>query len=263
MISMDIKQIKIEKNTAYLEAIVSSEEVLEEKNHVVDEMIKTVSVKGFRQGKAPKAIAEKQLDPDRLSSHILSHVMNHLLDHAIEQFKYRLLGRPVLEELKAEKDGSWKVNLQLPIYPDIKLGDYLKYLKSKDSNNKDRKVEDIYEIILKKEKVDISPLVINEEVNYSLERLAEQAKSLNLPLEDYLKAMNKNLEQVKKEYAESAEKSVALDLILLKIAEDQKIDTSTEELLELAKVSGMQGNQLGQLKSIMNRRKTIDFLMKL
>ncbi len=263
MISMDIKQTKIEKSTAYLEAVVSPEEVLEEKNHVVDEMIKSVSVKGFRQGKAPKAIAEKQLDPDKLSSHILSHVMNHLLEHAIEENKYRLLGRPVLEELKTEKDGSWKINLQLPLYPEIKLGDYLKYLKSKEADKKDRKAEDIYEIILKKEKVDVSPLVVTEEVNYSLERLTEQAKSLNLPLEDYLKAMNKNLEQVKKEYAEGAEKSVALDLILLKIAEDQKIDTSSEELLELAKVSGISGNQLGQLKSIMNRRKTIDFLMKL
>ncbi|PJB47803.1 hypothetical protein CO104_02700, partial [Candidatus Collierbacteria bacterium CG_4_9_14_3_um_filter_43_16] len=100
---MNTKQTKIEKGTAYLEAIVSSEEVDLEKNHVVAEMIKTITVKGFRQGKAPKGVAEKSLDPDKLSDRILNHIMSHLLEHAIEENHYRLLGRPVLEELKAEK----------------------------------------------------------------------------------------------------------------------------------------------------------------
>ncbi|PJB47777.1 hypothetical protein CO104_02705 [Candidatus Collierbacteria bacterium CG_4_9_14_3_um_filter_43_16] len=92
-------------------------------------------------------------------------------------------------------------------------------------------------------------------------RLTTQSKSLNLPLEDYLKALGKNLEEVKKEYAESAEKSVRLDLILLEIAKDQKIDTNDKELLELAKVSSVPEKQMDQLRSIMNRRKTIDYLM--
>ncbi|KKT40590.1 hypothetical protein A3K29_04205 [Candidatus Collierbacteria bacterium RIFOXYB2_FULL_46_14] len=256
---MNTKQTKIEKGTIYLEATVSREEVDIEKNHVVDEMIKTVTVKGFRQGKAPKSVAEKNLDPDKLSDHILNHIMSHLLEHAIEEHHYRLLGRPVLEELKAEKDGGWKIKLQLPLYPEIKLGDYSKYIKSKDK--KERTVEDIYKALLDHEKVDVSELVINEEVNYSLERLATQSKSLNLPLEDYLKALSKNLEQVKKEYAESAEKSVRLDLILLEIAKDQKIDTDDKELLELAKVSNVTERQKDKLRSIMNRRKTIDYLM--
>ncbi|HCQ31182.1 TPA: hypothetical protein DIU27_02215 [Candidatus Collierbacteria bacterium] len=260
---MNIKQTKIDQGTAYLETIVTHEEVDQEKNHVVDEMIKTVSVKGFRQGKAPKSIAEKSLDPEKLSDHILNHVMSHLLEHAIEKNHYRLLGRPVLDELKVEKDGSWVVKLQLPLYPEIKLGDYSKYLKSKEKERKNRKVEDIYQALLDHEVVDVSKLIINEEVNYSLERLSTQAKSLNLPLEDYLKALDKNLEQVKKEYAESAEKSVRLDLILLEIAKREKIDTDDKELLELAKVSNIQAKQMDQLRSVMNRRKTIDYLMKI
>ena len=255
---MEIKQIKIEKNTAFLEASVTQDEVDIEKNHVIDEMIKNVSVKGFRQGKAPKAIAEKQLDPEKMGNHILSHVMNHLMEHALEQYKYRLLGRPVLEDMKTEKTGGWTIKLQLPLYPEVKLGSYHTYLKGK---GKDKKVENIYETLLEKEKFDVSPLIIDEEVNYSLERLATQAKSLNLPVEDYLKALGKSLDQVKKEYADSAEKSVKLDIMLLAIAQIEKIDSSEQELLELAKVASVSGQQLEQLKSIVNRRKTIDYLM--
>lgn len=255
---MNIKQTKIEKGTAYLVALVTPEEIEIEKNHVIDEMIKNVSVKGFRAGKAPKAIAQKELDPNRLSDHILNHIMSHLLEQATVENKYRLLGRPVLEEMKTEKNGGWEIKLQLPLYPELKLGDYKKYLKGK---SKDKNAEVVYETLLEKEKLDISPLVITEEVNYSLERLSSQAKSLNLPIEDYLKALNKNLEEVKKEYAESAEKSVKLDLILLEIAKKEGIDTEDKELLELAKVSNISNNQLDQLRSVINRRKTIDLLM--
>lgn len=260
---MNIKQTKNEKGTAYLEAVVTSAEIEIEKNHILDEMIKNVTVKGFRQGKAPKAIAQKEVDPNKLSNHIVGHVMNHILDHAIEENKYRLLGRPVLEDMKTGKNGDWTIKLQLPLYPSVKLGDYSKYLKSKETGKESRKVEDIYEILLKKEKVDVSDLVISEEVNYSLERLMSQAKSLNLPLEDYLKALGKSLEDVKKEYRESAEKSVKLDILLLEIAKKEKIDTEDQELLEFAKASNISEKQHDQLRSIMNRRKTIDFLMNL
>ncbi len=258
---MNIKQTKIEKGTAYLEATVTHEEVDLERNHVVDEMIKTVSVKGFRQGKAPKAIAQNSIDPDKLTDHMLGHIMNHILEHAIDQHKYRLLGKPVLEKLDTEKDGGLKIKLQLPLYPELKLGDYTKYLKK--NIKKDRTAEDTYKLLLDNEKLDISDLVITEEVNYSLERLSTQAKSLNLPLEDYLKALNKTMEEVKAEYAENAEKSVKLDLILLEIAKKENIDTPDKELIELAKVSNIPEKQMDQLRSIMNRRKTIDLLMKI
>lgn len=258
---MNIKQTKIEKGTAYLEATVSHEEVDIERNHVVDEMIKTVSVKGFRQGKAPKSIAQNSIDPEKLSDHMLGHIMNHILEHAIDENKYKLLGRPVLEKLDTEKDGSLTIKLQLPLYPDFKLGEYNKYLKKK--GNEARKVEDVYQLLLDNEKLDVSDLIITEEVNYSLERLSTQAKSLNLPLEDYLKALNKSLDQVKKEYSESAEKSVKLDLILLEIAKKENIDTEDAELLELAKVSNIPDKQMDQLRSIINRRKTVDLLMKI
>jgi len=260
---MNTKLIKTKKGTAHLESIVTKEEIDLEKNHVVDEMIKTVSVKGFRQGKAPKAIAQKSLDPEKLSDHILNHVISHLLEHAVEENRFRLLGRPVLEELKVEKDGGWLVKIQLPLYPDIKLGDYSKYLKKKKSAKKEKAVEDVYQTLLDNEKVDISEHIINEEVNFSLERLSTQAKSLNLPMEEYLKALGKNLDQVKKEYRDSADKSVRLDLILLEIAKKENIDTTNEELLELAKVSNIPAKQMDQLRSIMNRRKTIDYLMKI
>lgn len=274
---MEIKQTKIEKSTAYLEATVSQVEIDELKEHAVDEMIKNVTVKGFRQGKAPKSIASQQIDPNKLTDHILSHVFNDIVTKTVKENNFRLLGRPVLSSIDPQKEGGWIIKLDLPLYPEIKLDDYKKFLKtpkstksSKTEEKKDEspeakqdvKLEKIYDALLKNIKVEISPLLIEEEVNYSLERLTTQAKTLNLTLESYLKAVNKNLDEVKSEYSKKAEESIKLDIILLGIAALEKIDTPNEEVIKLAEVTGTPKEQLGQLKSVLNRRKTIDYLLK-
>jgi len=273
---MEIKQIKKEKSTVYLEASVTQIEIDELKEHAVDEMIKNVTVKGFRQGKAPKSIAAEQVDPNKLTNHVLSHVFNDIVNKTIKENKYRLLGRPVLTSIDPQKDGGWKIKLDLPLYPEVKLGDYKKSIaapkstkKTKTENSKvntdendEKRLESIYETLLKEVKVEISPLLVEEEVNYSLERLTSQAKTLNLTLESYLKAVNKNLDEVKAEYSTKAEESIKLDVILLAIAAEEKIDTNDQELMQLATMTNSPKEQLGQLKSVMNRRKTIDFLLK-
>lgn len=260
---MNTKETKIEKGTVYLETLIPQDEVDVVKEHVVDEMIRDVTVKGFRQGKAPKSIAAGQIDPNKLSNHVLSHIFNDIITDAVKEHKYQLLGRPVLENIDTPKEGGWKIKLQLPIYPEVKLGDYKKSLPKTDSKTSEEdKLEAIYRSLLEVIKIEVSPLLIDEEVNHSLERLESQAKSLNLSSEDYLKAIKRDLDSVKKEYATRAEESIKLDLILLEIAKEEKINTDEKELLELAKLSNIGQEQLGRLKSIMNRRKTVDYLLK-
>lgn len=273
---MDIKQTKTEKSTASIEALVPQIEIDELKEHAVDEMIKNITVKGFRQGKAPKSIASQHIDPDKLTNHILSHVFNNIVNKTITENKFRLLGRPVLNNIEPQKDGGWLIKLDIPLYPEVDITDYKKSLTapkaSKKSKTEDKeateedkqsdRLETIYNSLLKNIKVEISPLLIEEEVNYSLERLANQAKSLNLTLENYLKAVNKSLESVKEEYSKKAEESIKLDIILLEIAKQEKIDTPVEELAQFAELTNTPKEQLAQLKSVMNRRKTIDYLLK-
>ncbi|HOX95909.1 MAG TPA: trigger factor [Candidatus Woesebacteria bacterium] len=257
---------KIKNNTAQVEAILNSKEVDAQKEHAIDELIKDVTVKGFRQGKAPRSIAAEHVDPDKLSNHILGHILNEIIDISIKENKYRLLGRPVLENIDSKSTTGWKITISLPLYPEIKIQDYSKIVSATKVDKKDteeKKIEKIYDNLLKSIQVDVPKPVIDEEVNYSLERIASQAKSLNLTLENYFKAVNKTLDEIKTEYAKKAEESIKLDLILLEIAKIEKIDTDIKELKKLAEVGGVPETQLGQLKSIMDRRKTVELLIKL
>ena len=264
-----VKETK--NNTVYLDIVLTEEEVNAEKEHAVDELISTVTVKGFRQGKAPKNIAADHIDPEKLSNHILNHVLNHAVSQALKENKFRLLGRPVLENIDSKDNKGWTIKLSLPLFPEIKIENvgklFKKPAKSKAKTTKteteEEKVEKIYKTLLDNIKLEIPKSVIEEEVNYSLERLESQAKKLNLTLENYLKAVKKTLEEVKEEYSKRAEESIKLDLILLEIAKVEKIETSNEEVEQIAKSGGVPENQLGQLKTIIERRKTIEYLLKL
>lgn len=263
---MKITVKEIKNNTAYVNAVLTETEVNSEKEHAVDELISTVTVKGFRQGKAPKAIAADHIDPDKLSNHILSHVLNNVITKILRENKFRLLGKPVLENIDSKDAKGWTIKLSLPLFPEIKVDDYKKFFPKKTNKKtviKEAKLENIYQILLDNFKVEIPQSVIEEEISYSLEKLENQAKTLNLTLENYLKAVKKTLDQVKTEYTKKAEESIKLDLILLEIAKLEKINTSIEEIEGIAKVGDVPENQYGQLKSIINRRKTIELLQKL
>lgn len=268
---MKITVKETKNNTAYIEAALSEVEVAAEKEHAVDELISTVTVKGFRQGKAPRSIAAEHVDPDKLSNHILSHVLNNIVSDVIKENKFRLLGRPVLENIDSKENKGWLIKLSMPLFPEVDVTNYQKFFakksKAKTKDNKaeteEERVEKIYKTLLENIKFDVPGSVVEEEVNYSLERLEAQAKTLNLTLENYLKAVKKTLEQVKAEYSKRAEESIKLDLILLEIAKQEKINTSTQEVQEVAKAGGVPENQLGHLKTIIDRRKTIEILLKL
>jgi trigger factor len=148
--------------------------------------------------------------------------------------------------------------------PELKLGDYKSVVKKiKPEDNQDKKVEEIYQSLLKSTKIDISPVLVEQEAGYSMERLENHAKSLNLSLEKYFEALKKTKEEVDKEYQQKAEESIKLDLILLEVAKNEKIETSESEINELAKLSNIPADQKNQLQSILTRRKTIDFLLKI
>lgn len=258
---MKITEKQIKNSTADVEVLVSQTKIDEIKENVVDEMIKSLTVKGFRQGKAPKNIAEKNLDPEKLNNHIINHVLNQAVVAILKDKKYKTLGRPVLEKLETTKEGEVLLILNFPLYPEFKLGKYQDKLKK--AKIKDKNTEEIYNTLLKEIDIEVSSHLVDEEVHHAMHRLEDQAKTLNISVEKYLESIKKTEEEIKKEYQKSALESIKLDLILLQIAEEENLDATKEEITELSKIVGANQDQINQVKSILKRRKTVDFLKSL
>ena len=172
---MEIKELKNEKNVATIEVTADKKEIDFHRDHVVDEMISQVTVKGFRQGKAPRNIAINYLDENKLTDRLLSHILNEAVTETMSKFSYKLLGRPVLEKIDTKDASGWTISINFPLYPDFKLGDYKKlFSKTKKTAKKeepktdsktvtseeDQKLNVVYDTLLKNIDIDIAPSVM-------------------------------------------------------------------------------------------------------
>lgn len=78
--------------------------------------------------------------------------------------------------------------------------------------------------------VEIPPVLINEEIDRSLDDMQRVFESQRLTLDDYLVAMNKSEDELRGEMSESAARSVKTSLVLSAIADRENIEVTTREV---------------------------------
>jgi trigger factor len=110
------------------------------KDHVLGDFAKNVSVTGFRKGHAPKAIVEKNANPESLQQQFLEHAVNDLYIEAVNAEKLRVTSQPEVNvtkfvpfttlEFKATVDVVGKITL--PDYKAIKMAKEVEPTADKD-----------------------------------------------------------------------------------------------------------------------------------
>ncbi len=88
--------------------------------------------------------------------------------------------------------------------------------------------------------VEYPPIMVEAEIEESLNEQAQRLQMQGLTMEQYLKAMNKTAEEVYEEVRPIAEKRVARGLILGKVAEEEKIEVTDSDID--AEIAGMVEN---------------------
>lgn len=93
-------------------------------------LAQTVKLPGFRQGKAPLALAERAISPNDLSSETLDQAVRRTLMRALDQSKLLPLTSPRISVTKFVPEQTLEYVASVEILPEIKLGDIHK-LKTK------------------------------------------------------------------------------------------------------------------------------------
>ena len=114
---------------ARLSISAGAEELEAIKDHVLHQHFGDVEVPGFREGRAPQNLIEKNANPQRLLDEFMDHAINDLFRKAIETEKVRPVGQPNIEvkrfvpyttlEVDTEFDMIGKISL--PNYKQMKL----------------------------------------------------------------------------------------------------------------------------------------------
>ncbi len=140
--------------------------------------------------------------------------------HGIQSKEMPELDDEFVKDISDELDtvAQWKAQIKADI-------------AAKKAENADAKLEnDIIDAIAKNTEIDIPECMIEEELDYRIQELAQNMAQYGLKFEDYLKYTGTSVEEIKKERYDEAVKNIKSRLIIEAILKEEKIDVTPEEL---------------------------------
>jgi FKBP-type peptidyl-prolyl cis-trans isomerase (trigger factor) len=264
--------------------------VAEAKDKALEEIGKETEIPGFRKGMAPKDLVASKTAQSVIIEKTLSKVLPKALGDAINEYKIKPAIYPKFELIKFKDNEPWEIRAITCEIPKIELGDYKKQIaglsrakaiwtpgkgvneKPKEPS-KEEKEQEVIKILLDSTKVAIPKLLIDEEVNNRLANLLERIEKLGLSLDGYLSSIGKTPESIRSEYEKQAKDTIAMELILEKIAEQENIKATDSEINEAVKAAASTDSKLIKklntpeqrrlIASILRKRSSLDLLTSL
>lgn len=283
----DIVVAKTDDGTVQMTFTIPYDEIKNERAHVEKELAEGIEVPGFRKGKAPLDKALGKIPEGEIIEHTLQHILPQLLGKAMTVHKLRLAIYPRFELIKTKPDEDWEVRATSAEFPEVNLGDYKEKILAEarssslwtpgkgDKDQKltpDQKQQIVIKALLENIKITIPLILVEEETNSRLGQLLERIEKLGLQLESYLKSIGKTVEVLRAEYEKQSRDTLALDLILNKVADEEGIAIKEEEIkAAIAASSGDPGlaekletpEQKRIIESILRKRAALEKLTEL
>lgn len=277
---------RLAKNTIEITYTIPWNEIKKTYDKMLDEVVVNAEIQGFRKGKAPRDLVEKNLNKDSFFDEILNKIIPDLYKDAVETNKLKPIVYPKIEVLSKNADNDWIFKVTICEEPKIDLGNYKEEFQTKNAKDKiwipgkeekkeeekpdkNKKLTQNLEVLIKTAKLELPDLLIDDETTKLLSQLLEEIKKLGLSLEQYLASTHKTVEILRDEYKEKAINSLKLEFILSHIADAEKITISDEEIkTAVAEITDEKlkedlNKSNYQLASLLRRQKTLDFIADL
>lgn len=181
----------------------------EEKNTEVTEKEVEDTIMDIRKSRAPKIHMKEEAE----------HVHKEGEEHVHEEAPLPDFNDEFVKALGPFKDTE---DFKTKLKENIKL--------EKTNQVKEKTRIKIIEKIIDGLKAELPDILIEVELDKILYRMESDITQMGLKFEDYLKHLNKTIEDIRKEFRNDAEKKAKLALILNKIAEDEKITADPEQV---------------------------------
>jgi FKBP-type peptidyl-prolyl cis-trans isomerase (trigger factor) len=250
---------------------ISFEYINKKRKETAKKMGDNIEVPGFRKGKAPLEKLIEHIPDNTLLERTLSAILPSLVGDSIKEYKIKPVIYPKFELVKAKDGEDWIIRANTAELPDIKLGDYKKEISGssrakslwtpgKDKSEKKKpsraeKEQEVIKILLESVKINIPKVLLDEEVNARLSKLLNRLEKLGLDLESYLASTGTTAENLRKEYEKQAKDSIKMDLLLEKVAQEENIKISDDEINKA--IEGYSQNEDVKKELVTDERKRI------
>ena len=112
------------ENVVKMDITVSAKEAAEAYNNAVKRISEHINVAGFRKGKAPRELIERQVGIERIKQEALEGLMPRLLSQAIDENKLDVIAQPYITSYDFNVGNDLKVTAMVETRPEVTLGEY-------------------------------------------------------------------------------------------------------------------------------------------
>ncbi len=123
---MQVTLKSISDNITKLTISADAKDLAAMKKHVVEKLAPKVRIPGFRAGKVPLELVEKQLDPNTLQAELLDEAINHYYGDAISDKELRVVSQPKVELVKFVPYSELEFTAEVEVIGKIVVPDYKK-----------------------------------------------------------------------------------------------------------------------------------------
>ena len=260
--------------------------VKREYERAIEEMVKQTEIKGFRKGKAPRNLVEEKADKNKIYEEVLKNLVPEVYLEAVREHNLKPIVNPQVRVISLEENKDWQIQAVTCEQPKTELGDYKIAIKGETAASKilvpgkketpekekeEQVLAKIFRALLKTVKTTIPKILITEEVNRMLARLVDQTGKLGLSIEQYLSSIGKTGDQLRAEYTQQAEETLKLELILGRIADEERIEVSEKEVVQMIEAAPDETSrkrmeapeQKAYIEQILRKRKAVEKLLKM
>ncbi len=284
---------KLPHQTFKIEVSIPWSQIDTAKIKAVEILAKTTEVKGFRKGKAPLNLVKQRLGEQAILEEATKTVLSEVYGEIIKKHDLRPFVDPKITLLKAPQGGDWEFRFEVAGAPVIsKMPDYRKIakmatadLKKEDiwvpgkakekpetedlSKKQNKKMQLIFDELMKESEIEVSPLILDVETNRRLTATYDEVKQLGLTVEQYLQSKKLTAQALREKIQAEIIDLYKSEFLLEQIADKEKITVEDKDLEAIYKqAKDDKEKALYQQNSylyvrLFRKQKTLDFLANL
>jgi trigger factor len=282
---------KLPKNTLEISLSIPWKDIDSEYKKAFAVIQKDTTIEGFRKGKAPKDVAEKHIKRENVYNSLLQTYIPSIYSEIVKKENLKPIISPKLDLKSAEENKDWDLVIHVAEVPTVTLGKYKEAVRAakkevskasiwvpgkdkeltKEDKDKQKQAEFQASLAatLTAAKVEVSDLIVEDELNGRLARIVDDVQKIGLTMEKYLESKKISKEDFNKQIREEIAETYKMEFILQKIADEEKIQVEKEELEKmLSAVTDPKEKESAQKNmyyyaSLLRKQKTLDYISSL
>ena len=251
-----------------------------------------LQIEGFRKGKAPITVASKHIPKNDVYQKLLQTYISRVYSEIVKKESIKPLVPPKVDVLNAKEKETWKLVIATAEVPEVELGKYKDRIIEAKKNLKtaeiwvpgkdkaepteadkeklnQQKFTAVLEALMKEAKVEISDLIIEEDVSRRLTKLVDDIQKVGLTMESYLKSKSLTKDQLHDQIAKEISETYKVEFILQHIADKENIKVEQSDIEKM--IAGVKDEKEKETvrknayyyASVLRKQKTLDYLNSL